>query len=101
MGGIQAPPTPETPEALRHIEEVTLPSRMQHRRGLSAESLATIATFETADEGHQVSIAQWLSRSTSASSLHNDLPKPPSRGHPSIQAALPSPALPPTYTPAS
>lgn len=99
----QPPPTPETPEALRHIEEVTLPSRMQHRRGLSAESLATIATFETADEGHQASIAQWLSRSTSAGSIHTDLTKPPSRSrsHPSIQAALPSPALPPTYTPAS
>lgn len=101
--GLQAPPSPETPEALRHIEEVTLPSRMQHRRGLSAESLATIATFETADEGHQASIAQWLSRSTSAGSVHNhnDLPKPRSRSHPSTQAALPSPALPPTYTPAS
>jgi hypothetical protein len=99
---LQAPPTPETPEALRHIEEVILPSRMQHRRGLSAESLATIATFETAEEGHQVSIAQWLSRSTSASSIH-DLKQQtkPSRSHPSNQAALPSPALPPTYTPAS
>ncbi|KAI4725108.1 hypothetical protein E4T49_07146 [Aureobasidium sp. EXF-10728] len=100
---LQPPPTPETPEALRHIEEVKLPSRAQHRRGLSAESLATIATFETADEGHQASIAQWLSRSTSASSIHNlnELPKQQSRTHPSTQAALPSPVLPSTYTPAS
>jgi hypothetical protein len=100
---LQPPSTPETPEALRHIEEVKIPSRMQqHRRGLSAESLATIATFETAEEGHQVSIAQWLSRSTSASSIHDLNQKTkPSRGHPSTQAALPSPALPPTYTPAS
>lgn len=99
---LEPPPTPETPEALRHIEEVTLPSRIQHRRGLSAESLATIATFETAEEGHQASIAQWLSRSTSATSMHNlnDLPKP-SRAHPSTQGALPSPILPSTYTPAS
>ncbi|KAI5250587.1 hypothetical protein E4T42_04962 [Aureobasidium subglaciale] len=100
---LQAPPTPETPEALRHIEDVKMPSRIQHRRGLSAESLATIATFETAEEGHQISIAQWLSRSTSASSIHNpsDLSKPPSRTHPSTQGGLPSPAMPPTYTPAS
>ncbi|KAH0292628.1 hypothetical protein KCU62_g2017, partial [Aureobasidium sp. EXF-3399] len=99
---MQPPPTPETPEALRHIEEVTLPSRIQHRRGLSAESLATIATFETAEEGHQASIAQWLSRSTSATSIHNlNESTKPSRGHPSTQGALPSPILPSTYTPAS
>ncbi|KAI5205358.1 hypothetical protein E4T39_03072 [Aureobasidium subglaciale] len=100
---LQAPPTPETPEALRHIEDVKLPSRIQHRRGLSAESLATIATFETAEEGHQISIAQWLSRSTSASSIHNpsELSKQPGRSHPSAQGGLPSPAMPPTYTPAS
>ncbi|THX31005.1 hypothetical protein D6D12_03185 [Aureobasidium pullulans] len=99
---LQPPPTPETPEALRHIEEVKLPARMQHRRGLSAESLATIATFETAEEGHQASIAQWLSRSTSASSIHNPASPPkPSRSHPSTQTGLPSPSIPPTYTPAS
>jgi hypothetical protein len=99
---LQPPSTPETPEALRHIEEVKIPSRLQHRRGLSAESLATIATFETAEEGHQVSIAQWLSRSTSATSIHDlNQQTKPTRGHPSTQAGLPSPALPPTYTPAS
>lgn len=90
---IQPPPTPETPEALRHIEAQKLPARpTQHRRGLSAESLASIASFETADEGHNKSIAQWLSRSTSAASIRSlnqrDM-RPPSRAHPSTQVGLP------------
>ncbi|KXL48111.1 hypothetical protein M433DRAFT_506273 [Acidomyces richmondensis BFW] len=39
------PPTPETPERLKEIE------RNLHRRNFSDESVSTLATFATADEG--------------------------------------------------
>ncbi|TKA68880.1 hypothetical protein B0A49_05350 [Cryomyces minteri] len=42
----EPPATPETPEALRKIE------RAMHRRALSKDSVASMATFATAAEGH-------------------------------------------------
>lgn len=42
--GLEAPPTPETPERLREIE------RNLHKRTVSQESVSTMNTFATADE---------------------------------------------------
>ncbi|KAK4560588.1 hypothetical protein LTR86_005785 [Recurvomyces mirabilis] len=44
--GLYPPPTPETPERLRAIE------RSLHQRSMSNDSISTVATFATADEGN-------------------------------------------------
>jgi hypothetical protein len=97
--GTEDAAAPETPEALRHIEAQRIPaaSRPQqysHHRGLSAESLATIATFETAREGahsqQHGSIAQWLSQSSSAATslpIHDEKDEQSSSG---FSSAIPS-----------
>ncbi|GAB7348420.1 hypothetical protein MBLNU459_g6846t3 [Dothideomycetes sp. NU459] len=67
----QVPATPETPETLRNIEV----QRGLHKRGISTESVASIATFETAKEGRQtpsVAMADWLAPARSKSRVGDD-----------------------------
>ncbi|KAK5116019.1 hypothetical protein LTR62_000475 [Meristemomyces frigidus] len=47
--GIYPPPTPQTPERLKEIERHI--QQNSHQRSLSTESISTVATFATANEG--------------------------------------------------
>lgn len=62
----EVPSTPETPETLRKIET----QRGLHKRAMSSESVASIATFETAKEGRftpSLPISDWLAPTRSKS----------------------------------
>lgn len=74
----QVPATPETPETLRNIET----QRGLHKRGISSESVASIATFETAKEGRftpSMSMSEWLVPTRSKSRNANGVERTDSR----------------------